>query len=69
MYWGSITDIFEVAMNYRLGAFGWLGGQKFMEDGGLPNLGLRDQRFSMKWVQRYIELFGGDPGRFVIEVS
>ncbi len=50
-------------MNYRLGGFGWLGGQKFVEDGGLPNLGLHDQNFAMKWVRRYIEEFGGDPER------
>lgn len=50
-------------MNYRLGAFGFLGGSKFREDGGIPNLGLRDQAFAMKWVTRYIEDFGGDPTR------
>lgn len=52
-------------MNYRLGAFGWLGGEKFKEDGGLPNLGLHDQKFAMKWVDNYIGQFGGNPDRFV----
>ncbi len=56
----------QVAMNYRLGAFGFLGGSKFQEDGGLPNLGLHDQNFALKWVQRYIESFGGDPTRYVL---
>ena len=55
----------QVAMNYRLGAFGFLGGSRFQEDGGLPNLGLHDQNFALKWVQRYIESFGGDPTRYV----
>lgn len=56
-------------MNYRLGAFGWLGGEKFKEDGGIPNIGLHDQAFSIKWVNRYIESFGGDPTRFVVDKS
>lgn len=47
-----------ISINYRLGLFGWLGG------GGItPNLGLYDQRVAFEWVQRYIHLFGGDPGR------
>ncbi|KAK0101748.1 hypothetical protein ONS95_006900 [Cadophora gregata] len=59
-------NVIYVAMNYRLGAFGWLGGPKFRQDGGLPNLGLHDQRFAMKWVQRYIQAFGGDPERVTV---
>jgi carboxylesterase type B len=50
-------------MNYRLGAFGWLGGKKFEEDGGFPNLGLHDQALAMKWVKKYVQDFGGDPSR------
>jgi len=50
-------------MNYRLGAFGWLGGKKFEEEGGYANLGLQDQAFAMKWVKNYIKEFGGDPTR------
>ncbi|CZT01721.1 hypothetical protein WAI453_006765 [Rhynchosporium graminicola] len=61
--WG---DVIYVAMNYRLGAFGWLGGKQYMEEGGTPNLGLRDQRFAMNWVQNYIESFGGDPERTTV---
>ncbi|CAG8955610.1 hypothetical protein HYFRA_00009564 [Hymenoscyphus fraxineus] len=53
-------EIIFVAMNYRLGAFGWLGGEKFMSQGGLPNLGLHDQAFALQWVKKYIERFGGD---------
>ncbi|OWO97547.1 hypothetical protein B2J93_658 [Marssonina coronariae] len=59
-------NVIYVAMNYRLGAFGWLSGPKFVEDGGIPNLGLHDQRFAMKWVQRYIESFGGAPDRVTV---
>lgn len=53
-------------MNYRLGAFGWLGGPKFLDDGGASNLGLLDQAFAMAWVRDYIHLFGGSSSREVI---
>lgn len=53
-------------MNYRLGAFGWLGGDRFSNDGGLANLGLQDQLFALEWVKEHIALFGGDPDRKVV---
>ena len=53
-------------MNYRLGAFGWLGGPKFINEYGTPNLGLLDQAFAMKWVKNYIYEFGGDSRREVM---
>ena len=53
-------------MNYRLGAFGWLGGEKFNDEGGSSNIGLLDQAFAMRWIQNYIYYFGGDSGREVV---
>lgn len=53
-------------MNYRLGAFGWLGGDKYYEEGGQPNLGLLDQAFAMQWIRGYVYLFGGAADREVI---
>jgi carboxylesterase type B len=50
-------------MNYRLGALGWLGGDKFIDDGGMANGGLWDQKLAMEWVQQNIWLFGGDSRR------
>ena len=53
----------QVSINYRLGAFGWLGGEQFMDEGGYPNLGLHDQQMALEWVATYISEFGGDPDR------
>ncbi|PMD32509.1 alpha/beta-hydrolase [Hyaloscypha variabilis F] len=50
-----------VAINYRLGLYGWLGG-----DDLTPNLGLYDQAVALEWVQKYIELFGGDAARVTV---
>lgn len=49
-----------VAMNYRLGAFGFLSGPTLQQN-GTANVGLLDQRLALEWVQQYIHLFGGDP--------
>ncbi|RMY65726.1 hypothetical protein D0863_08922 [Hortaea werneckii] len=57
--------IIYVAMNYRLGAFGWLSGPTFQED-GTANAGLYDQRFALEWVQKHIYKFGGDPNRVTV---
>ena len=54
-----------VAMNYRLGMFGWLSGPTFQEN-GTANAGLYDQRLALEWVQKHIYLFGGDPNRVTV---
>nr|POE94742.1 carboxylesterase patb [Quercus suber] len=51
-------DLIYVAINYRLGLFGFLAGNNASE--AAPNLGLQDQNFALQWVARYIHLFGGD---------
>jgi para-nitrobenzyl esterase len=45
-------DVVVVTINYRLGAFGFLGDR---------NLGSLDQISALRWVQRNIRSFGGDP--------
>ncbi|KAJ6578114.1 carotenoid ester lipase precursor [Mycena capillaripes] len=57
--------IIIVTPNYRLSAFGYLGGKDVM-DKGISNLGLRDQIFALEWVQEHIKAFGGDPAQVVI---
>ena len=52
--------VIYVALNYRLGAFGWLAGPTVEAD-GVANAGLYDQQFALEWVQNNIHLFGGDP--------
>ncbi|KAJ5884674.1 hypothetical protein N7495_009184 [Penicillium taxi] len=64
----SITygdGVVYVALNYRLGAFGWLAGESIAADGTV-NAGLHDQRFALNWIQENIHLFGGDKNRVTV---
>jgi carboxylesterase type B len=54
-----------VAVNYRLGGFGFLPGKEVLADGS-ANLGLLDQRLGLQWVADNIAAFGGDPGKVTI---
>ncbi|KAI4864128.1 alpha/beta-hydrolase [Hypoxylon rubiginosum] len=56
----SGNNMIFVAMNYRVGAYGFLAGTT-MEKEGVPNAGLHDQRAAFQWVKNHISLFGGDP--------
>ncbi|KAK8223249.1 carboxylesterase family protein-like protein [Phyllosticta capitalensis] len=58
-------EIIYVTINYRLGAFGFLSGPSFQQN-GLANAGLHDQRFALEWIQRHISKFGGDPNRVTL---
>ncbi|KAI0156831.1 Alpha/Beta hydrolase protein [Xylariaceae sp. FL1272] len=57
--------VLVVAINYRLAAFGFLGGSQIQAEEG-SNVGLRDQRLALKWVADNIEAFGGDPDNVTI---
>ena len=54
--WVAEQRVVFVAVTYRLGLFGFLG-----TDGTPPNLGLLDLLEALRWVQRNIGAFGGDP--------
>lgn len=57
--------IIHVAMNYRLGAFGFAQSTALKNEGS-ENAGLRDQRMAIEWVRDNIEQFGGDPSKITI---
>ncbi|EIW58851.1 carotenoid ester lipase precursor [Trametes versicolor FP-101664 SS1] len=57
--------VIYVSMNYRLSALGFLGGRE-IANAGLGNLGLQDQRESLRWIQKHIGAFGGDPTKVTI---
>ncbi|KIJ09789.1 hypothetical protein PAXINDRAFT_102177 [Paxillus involutus ATCC 200175] len=58
----GVPAIFEQS---SLNAFGFLASQE-VKDAGVGNLGLRDQRLALYWVQKYINAFGGDPTKVTI---
>ncbi|KAF8904132.1 alpha/beta-hydrolase [Gymnopilus junonius] len=55
----STKPLIFVSFEYRLGQFGFLAGSQIKENGAL-NAGLLDQRAALRWLQKYIHLFGGD---------
>ncbi|KAG8749917.1 hypothetical protein FRC12_013164 [Ceratobasidium sp. 428] len=57
--------VIYVAINYRLGLYGFPPGQAAADAGAL-NLGLKDQRLALEWVQSNIEYFGGDRNKVTI---
>ena len=48
-------DIVIVVINYRVGPFGFLGGEAVTKNGS-ANAGLLDQRLAFAWVQKYIQM-------------
>ncbi|KAJ3460135.1 hypothetical protein MRS44_011002 [Fusarium solani] len=57
--------IIHVAMNYRLGVFGFAQSEVLMAEGS-TNAGLRDQRLAIEWVRNKIIYFGGNPNNITI---
>ena len=62
------TGAVVVAMNYRVGALGWLylAGLGGPDWAGSANLGLQDQIAALHWVHDNIAAFGGDPGSITV---
>jgi para-nitrobenzyl esterase len=61
--------IVVVMMNYRLGPFGFLAMPELSRESGhnvSGNYGLMDMIAALRWVQRNIAAFGGDPTRVTI---
>lgn len=57
--------VIMVSANHRLNAFGFSASRE-MEEAGLLNLGLEDQRVALQWVQQHIAAFGGDPSKVTL---
>ncbi|KAF1938869.1 triacylglycerol lipase-like protein [Clathrospora elynae] len=56
-----------VNFNYRVGPYGFLAGHEVKANQSLSlNNGLKDQRQALKWVQKHIHEFGGDPGHVTL---
>lgn len=64
--------VIYVAMNYRLGHFGFLSSRELeaeaVKNGETPflNMAFCDQRTALLWVQKHIHHFGGDPANVTI---
>ena len=64
----SEGDVVVVAINYRLGALGWMaldahGGREW---GAVANCGLLDQALALQWVRDHIGAYGGDPANVTV---
>lgn len=58
-----------ITINYRLGVFGFLAHPELTRESPLKtsgNYGILDQIESLKWINRNIEAFGGDPGNVTV---
>ncbi len=59
--------VIVVAINYRLGAMGFMALPALREsDGSAGNYGIMDQQAALGWVQKNISSFGGDPKNVTI---
>lgn len=62
-------DVILVTSGYRLGIFGFLAGDELRaesSDHSVGNFGLQDQTASLRFVQKEIAAFGGNPSRVTI---
>ncbi|XP_026837124.1 venom carboxylesterase-6 isoform X1 [Drosophila erecta] len=62
-YFMDSGEVILVTVAYRLGPFGFLSTQDAVMSG---NFGLKDQNLALRWVQRNIRFFGGDPQQVTI---
>jgi para-nitrobenzyl esterase len=66
---GLVRDgVIVVTLNYRIGALGFLASAALASRPGGPSgdYGLMDQQAALRWVQRNIHSFGGNPGQVTL---
>lgn len=61
----QLGRVIVVSINYRLGLFGFMP-HPAMDPASNGTLGLEDQREAMRWVQKNIAAFGGNPNNITI---
>jgi para-nitrobenzyl esterase len=72
LYWGdrlAKEGAVVVTVGYRVGPLGFLAHPELTAESpqrSSGNFGLEDQIAALRWVQRNIAAFGGDPGRVTI---
>lgn len=60
-------NVVFVSINYRLGPFGFLAlPERYAEDGHTGNYGLLDQLMALRFLQKTVSRFGGDPDQITI---
>ena len=59
-------NVIFVSLNYRLGPYGFASHPDLAQNGACGNFGLFDQLTALKWVQKNIAGFGGDPEKVTI---
>ena len=63
----SEHQVVAVSLNYRLGPFGFIAFDEMIDQGNpRGNFGMMDIASGLRWVQREISRFGGDPTRVTI---
>jgi para-nitrobenzyl esterase len=64
----ATKGVVVVSMNYRLGVFGFFSHPELSAESGhgSGNYGIMDQTAALRWVQRNIAAFGGDPTNVTI---
>jgi carboxylesterase type B len=61
------TGVIGVSFNYRLGVLGFLGHPGLTAEAGESgNYGFMDQQAALRWIQRNIAAFGGDPRQVTV---
>jgi para-nitrobenzyl esterase len=65
----AARGVVVISVNYRLGVYGFFAHPLLSSEAGpegTGEFGLRDQIAALRWVQKNVAAFGGDPGRITI---